>query len=163
VKGRNPLRPARTITALVSLAAALLLAPAVPATAAESGTDLQQRIERVIDDFPGGVQTAANEISWADGDVVLTLADPESRAAARSVGSCATGAHCVYSSTNMQGSRLTFTTCTTSSVAPLGSPVRSIANARGSVVRAYNAIGVVGSVSANSSTNVGWSMTKIGC
>ncbi|MCM3656214.1 hypothetical protein M3147_03005 [Agromyces mediolanus] len=152
------------IAAAALIVAGAVLAP-VPALAATSPDepDLQQQIDAVLAEFPGGTQTAPNEVSWQDGTVVLTLANDE-QVAARSVGSCATGTHCVYSGSGLSGSKLTFSTCSTQSVAPLGAPVASIANARSVVVRAYNSIGVVGSVSANSSANTGsWGVTKVGC
>jgi len=148
------------------LAAAAVLAPVSAATAAtaDSGSDgLQQRIDAVLAEFPGGVQTGPDEVSWQDGAVVLNL-EPEGQLAARSVGSCATGSHCVYSGVGLSGSKLTFSTCSTQSVAPLGAPVASMANARSVVVRAYNNVGVVGSVSANSwASTSSWGVTKVGC
>lgn len=147
------------ITAALTLAAALLL-PAQAANA--SPTDVQTRIDQVLADFPGGVQTGANEVTWGDGDVVLTVADPEAPAI-RGIGSCDTGAHCVYSASNLTGSKMTFSTCTTQSVAPLGTAVKSIANARTVVVRAYNDLGALGSIPANNWINTAWTMTKIGC
>ncbi|GAA2463080.1 peptidase inhibitor family I36 protein [Agromyces soli] len=161
--------PRIAIAALITAAA--VLAPVSAATAATAGSGgagsdadgLQQQIDAVLAEFPGGVQTGPDEVSWQDGAVVLNLA-PEGQLAARSVGSCATGAHCVYSGVGLSGSKLTFSTCSTQSVAPLGAPVASIANARSVVVRAYNSVGVVGSVSANSSASTSsWGVTKVGC
>lgn len=113
--------------------------------------------------FPGGIQTSTNEVSWDNGAVVLTVVDPDAPAT-MAIGSCPTGSHCVYDNSNLAGSKLTFTTCTTQSVAPLGAPVKSIANAHTSgVVRAYNDLGALGSVNANTWINTSWGMTKIGC
>ncbi|MFB9308597.1 peptidase inhibitor family I36 protein [Agromyces hippuratus] len=124
---------------------------------------MQVRINQVLSEFPGGIQTAANEVSWGNGDVVLTIADPNSPSAL-SIGGCATGAHCVFSASNLTGSMMTFNSCATQSVAPLGAAVRSIANARSSVaVRAYNDLGALGSVTANSWANTSWATTKVGC
>lgn len=157
----NTLLLTRT-AALLTLTAALLTLPVNAATASEADPSLQQRIDQVLEDFPGGVQINANEVSWNEGDTILTLADPDSPAAL-AVGSCATGAHCAYASYGLQGSKMTFNSCTIQSVAPLGAPALSVANARSVVVRAYNSIGAVGSVSANSSADTNWGMTKIGC
>lgn len=158
---KGPPLHATRIIATLTLAAALTIPPAQSATASES--DVQARIDQVIADYPGGVQTAPNEVSWGDGQVILTVVDSDAPST-RAVGSCATGAHCVYSGTSLTGSKLTFSTCTTQSVAPLGGPVKSIANARSSVsVRAYNDLGALGSVAANSWINTSWAMTKIGC
>ncbi|MFF2372418.1 peptidase inhibitor family I36 protein [Agromyces sp. NPDC058110] len=158
------------ISMTTAVALALLVAPAGAVAASQPDDDLQQRIDLALVEFPGGVQSASNEITWGDGEVTLTLSDPDPAsgadpddAAARSIGSCATGAHCVYSSTNLQGDRLSFSSCATASVAPLGSAVRSIANSGDAVVRAYNDLGAVGSVGANSWQNTSWSITKIGC
>lgn len=145
----------------ILVASALVFAPA--AAAQTAGPDAQDRVDEVLADYPGGTQISPNEVAWDDGAVVLTIEDA-SAVSARSVGSCATGAHCVYSGTGLSGSKLTFWSCTTQSVAPLGSPVRSIANARSSVtVREYNSVGVIGSVAANSWANAPSGVTKVGC
>lgn len=149
------------MTAALALAVPLLLTPSQTAHASDS--DVQARINHVMIQYPGGVQTSANEVTWGDGAVTLTVADPATPTT-MTVGSCSTETHCVYDGSNLTGSKLTFSTCTIQSVGPLGAPVRSIANARtSSVVRAYNDIGALGSVGANSWINTSWAMTKIGC
>lgn len=158
-------RPAiRFGAATIVFALALVIAPADTVQATEAGSPLQQRIDQTLAEYPGGVQTAPNEITWASEEVVLRLEDPADTRASAAIGNCPSGSHCVFSATDLRGSQLIFNSCTTQSISPLGSPVRSIANARSStIVRAYNDIGAVGSVSANSWTNTTWGMTKIGC
>lgn len=154
----------RFAAAAILCAVGLVVAPADSARATEQDSSLQQRINQTLAAYPGGVQTAPNEITWDAEDVVLRLEDPEDAHVRAAIGNCPSGAHCVYSATDLRGSQLIFNSCTTQSISPLGSPVRSIANARPStIVRAYNDIGAVGSVSANSWTNTTWGMTKIGC
>ncbi|MFD4961111.1 peptidase inhibitor family I36 protein [Microbacterium sp. NPDC058389] len=130
------------LLALPVLVGAIALS-ASPAAASTDST--QDQVDAVIAEF-GGTQTAANEVSWDDGAVVLTLAadDPAARFAdsngitSSSVGACPSGSFCAYSGTSYTGSRLTFTACTTGNpVAALGT-VRSLVNSRAvGTVRAY--------------------------
>ncbi len=121
MKRRNPRCPHYSAAASLTLAAALLLLPSTPATASRPDSDLQSRIDQVLETFPpGGVQSAPNRIAWDGGNVTLTLEDDG--AGVRSIGSCPTGAHCVYDQANLHGSYMTFNTCTTQSVAPPRKP-----------------------------------------
>ncbi|ACZ29893.1 hypothetical protein Xcel_0861 [Xylanimonas cellulosilytica DSM 15894] len=154
----------KTRPMLVLLATAML-AVTVPAAAnAQDAPDMQERIETVLADNPGGVQTGWNEVTWDDGAVILTIA-PDSDIAPRTIGSCATGAFCAYSQAGYLGSKLTFTTCTANhSVSTLGAPVRSIANARNNnTVKALNGSTVVLTVPANTGKNTTASITKLSC
>lgn len=131
-------RPLATLVAAAVLSMSSFLAP-TSATAApgDQPGDLQRRVDAVLEDFPGGVQTAPNEITWGSGETILTLTSDETATAAsrgdtlsRSVGSCSTGYYCAFSGNNLSGSKLSFSLCnTTHSTAALGG-VRSIANAR---------------------------------
>lgn len=141
------------------LALSLLLAlglTAAPAHAAEPpSTPLQKRVDEVLAKFPGGEQITPNAVSWEKGAIVLELADETT--AARSVGSCATGAYCAWSNYNYAGSKLTFTACSSGgtmvSLAPLGAPgaAKSFASARGTgTVKVINGTTVLAAVAAGS-------------
>lgn len=114
--------PALTATVL---AIAALLIPSTAWAADGAGSEMQDAVETVIAEY-GGEQTGWNEVTWDDGDVVLTI-EPEGFAPF-AVGNCATGRYCVYDGQNRTGSKLSFTSCANHSVSPLGSPVRSMAN-----------------------------------
>jgi len=107
-----------------------------PAHAAEPvRSPMQERIDEVLAEFPGGVQIAPNAVSWERGTIVLELSGA---VAARAFAGCATGAYCAWSGIGYTGSKLTFTACSAGgslvSLAPLGIPgsANSIANARSS-------------------------------
>lgn len=154
-----------TATATGALAAALLLLATPLAASADPDPDLQHRTDAVIEEF-GGTQTGPGEVTWDGGAVVLTLAADDARGPGTlAVGSCPSGSYCAYSLAGYFGSRLTFTTCTTgNSVAPLGSPVRSIANSRTSgTVRAYNSGSLVLTVPANTGVNTIATITTLSC
>lgn len=132
-----------------------------PASAITDPT--QTRIDYVLANYPGGVQTEWNEVSWGGGDVVLTVAGSgvQSRAA---VGTCASGKHCVYSSPGLLGSKLTFSTCSNQSVSALGGPVKSVANARSSgTVTAKNGSTAVLSVAPGAYKNTSATVTQVSC
>ncbi|WP_448389856.1 peptidase inhibitor family I36 protein [Microbacterium aurum] len=80
---------------------------------AAEDSGLQDRVDAVLAEFPGGTQTKANEISWDGGQMILTLATGDDSFAARAVGSCATGYYCAYSGYNLSGSKLSFSACNT--------------------------------------------------
>ena len=158
----------RLFTPLVALGVvgALTLAPCT-ANAAEN--PVQDRIDAVIAEY-GGEQTAANEVTWDDGAIILTVEAQSARSAQTVsaqtvVGTCPSGSYCAYSLANYLGSRLAFTTCTTgNSVSKLGSAVRSIANSRSSgTVSAYNGSSLVLSVSAGSGKNTTATITSLSC
>jgi hypothetical protein len=125
--------PARRLLTL-AIAATLVAATAAPAAAAtvvpDSDSSLQERVDAVMREFPGGVQIADDSISWQRGEVVMTL---EGGSNARSVATCVTGSYCAWSGINYTGNKLSFTACswagTSSSLAALITK-RSYANAR---------------------------------
>lgn len=158
---------------ITTLIFTVVLMFALGSTTAQAATDpLQSEINQILSEFPTGVQTGPGEISWNDGEVILNL-EREALSTASlvgegflaTVGSCASGYFCAYTSTGLTGSKISFSSCTgTNSVSPLGSPVRSVANARGSgMVYAYNGISSVLSVSANSWSNTSAAITRLGC
>ncbi|MFT4051190.1 MAG: peptidase inhibitor family I36 protein [Microbacterium sp.] len=145
----------------VGAVAAIALAP----TAANAAEDrVQARIDAVIAEY-GGEQTAANEVTWDDGAIILTVEAAASVSALTGVGTCPSGSYCAYSRTNYLGSRLAFTTCTTgNSVSALGSAVRSIANSRSSgTVSAYNGSTKVLTVAAGNGKNTTATITTLSC
>ena len=158
------------MTRILTLTFAVVLTCAWGGAAAHAQpTSLQQEVNQVLAEYPGGVQTGPAEVTWNDGDVILTLRSEQSSTygtdASTSVGSCATGYFCGFSSMNLTGSKISFSSCTAPNlVAPLGSPVRSIANARSSGnVLAFNGGSPVLSVSANSFVNTNLTITRLGC
>ena len=150
------------IPPILATAALIALAILAPTSAHATGDTLQDRVDQVLEDYPGGTQIGAGEISWNGGEIVLTLAGGVSLA---SVGSCATGSFCAYTGTSLSGTRISFTNCTgTNSVAPLGSPVRSFANARSAgTVGAFNGGTVVDSTPAGTYKNTTATITRLGC
>lgn len=138
--------------ALGLIGASLFVSSAAQAAPGDAAaTDLQNRIDEIIEDYPGGTQIGPNGISWDDGDMLLTLEAPE--IGVQAVGSCATGSFCAYSGTSLTGSKLSYSSCTTHSTA--GISVHSIANARGSgTVQAKNSSNsVLASVGAGKRLN----------
>ncbi|RQP09129.1 MAG: hypothetical protein EAS51_12485 [Microbacteriaceae bacterium] len=124
---------------------ALMLSTPIAASATETPGEsaLQARIDAVLAEFPGGTQTAPNEIAWHDRAMILTLDDP-SQLSPLSVGSCATGYHCAYSGYALSGSKLSLSACDTTVSTSVLSAVRSLANAHGSgYVQAKNSSGSV--------------------
>lgn len=118
----------KLITAGIA-ALALTLGAASSAHADTPPTALQEQVESILAEHPGGVQTAPNTISWEEGAVVLTLAT--SGIAPLAVGNCSTNYYCAYTGTTLSGSKLSFSSCdTTVGLSALPGIVRSIANAR---------------------------------
>ena len=143
--------------------AALVAGLGFSAPASATTNPTQTHIDSVLANYPGGIQTGWNEVSWDDGDVVLTVAlgDVHARAA---VGTCANGKHCVYSSPGLLGSKLTFSTCSNQSVSALGGPVKSVANARSSgTVTAKNGSTPVLSIAPGAYKNTSATVTQVSC
>ena len=154
---------------ILTLTFAVVLTSAWGGAAAHAQpTSLQQEVNQVLAEYPGGEQTGPAEVTWHDGDVILTLRSAQISTygtdASTSVGSCATGYYCGNTTMNHTGSKISFSSCPAPNlVAPLGSPVRSIANARSSGnVLAFNGGSPVLSVSANSFVNTNLTITRLG-
>lgn len=122
-----------------------------------------------MENNPGGVQIGPGSIMWDDGQVVLELEEPrlvtEMIVSPLSVGSCATGSFCAYTNNNLTGTKISFTNClAANSVKPLGSQVRSFANARAvGAVHAYNGSTSVSSAVAGAFKNITSTVTRLGC
>lgn len=126
---------------------------------------VQERIAEVMQEYPGGTQISRNEVSWDNGNVVLTLRSQDDTVSPTNVGNCETGKFCAYSGTGYTGSSISFSTCTSShSVAQLGTAVRSIANARTSgQVQAKNGSTVVLTVPHGTGANTTATVTTLAC
>ena len=149
------------VLAAVGALALALFTPGVAAYADDT-SELQARVDAVLAEFPGGSQTAPNEVTWEDGAVILTLAADEGLITTMAVGSCATG----YSGYNLSGSKLSFSACNTTQSTGALSVVRSLANARSSgYVQGKNSSGtVLATVSAGGSlAYASTSITKLTC
>jgi len=154
-----------TLAAAV-IAAVLLIALPGAAARADDASDMQDRVDAALRAQPGGTQTDWNEVTWNQGDVILTLAPPTASATGLAVvGGCTSGRFCAYSGSSYTGSKLTYSTCASAqSVAALGAPVRSIANARSSgVILAYGGSTLLASASAGAGSNVSGTTTNISC
>lgn len=153
------------------LALAVVLAPTSVSVAAEPGeTTMQERVDEVIAEF-GGEQVDWNQVSWDEGEIVLTLAEEESRAntarvaAAAATDKCASGKYCVYPKIGYGGNQLAFSACpaTQTSFSVIGS-IRSIKNDRASnTVRAYAGSTLRATLAAGTgNTNIS-GITKVTC
>jgi hypothetical protein len=74
-------------------------APALLTRQAKSATELQQQVDLQMKLYPGGKQTAPNEVSYGDGKFVVTYAKPGVQAAAGTP-DCPSGSFCFYEYTN---------------------------------------------------------------
>ncbi len=153
----------------IGVAAMLLTLWAGTSAHADTGsTDMQDRIDAVLQEQPGGTQIAWNEVSWNDGDVVLTLASASTSQGVTTfaaVGGCTSGKFCAYNQTGYRGDKITYSTCTSSqSVSALVGPVRSIANSRTSgTIRAYAGSTLLATATAGTGANVTGTTTNITC
>ncbi|RLP83470.1 hypothetical protein D9V34_05520 [Mycetocola lacteus] len=156
---------ARVLPAAALLATLLIGGTTAAQAATPSRSDqVQDRVNQVLVEFPGGVQTGPGEVTWNGGETILNIV-LEGSLSTFAVGNCATGSMCAYTSTGGAGSKISFTSCTaTNSVAPLGSAVRSVANARSSgTAFGYNGSSPVLVVPAGSQVNTSASITRVGC
>lgn len=94
------------ITAAVGAAAAAMVS-GVTTPASAGGSSAQEQITAQLRQYPGGVQTGPNEISYKGGRVTLTI--PAEGAAAADP--CAAGAYCFYDGPDFTGRKLTFRDC----------------------------------------------------
>lgn len=139
-----------------------LLASSMGGLAAHADGDVDPRIEVALAAEPGGVVVDDGTVVWPALGMQLDVATPSRR----SVGSCATGSHCAYSGIGLTGSKLSWTTCSSShSVAALGGVVRSIASARstGSTSARSASGGVLATASAGGWANVSGTVSHVSC
>jgi len=126
---------------------------------------MQDRVIETLRNNPGGVQTAWNEISWENGDIVLTLSSELGHLSPLAIPNCPAGQFCAFSGSNYSGSKVAFSTCLSNhSVATLGAPVLSIANNRSSGnVKGLNNSTVVITVPFNTGANTSGTITSLSC
>lgn len=138
---------------LAVCAALLLLLAAAPANATPE-SPLQTEVDRLLALTPEGTQVDEDTIVWDDGAVIVNVALGTGRAA-RAIANCPTGYYCAWTAAGYLGSSIWLTSCsaggTSSSLTPLGSPARSLANARTSgTVNRMNGATVVDTLTASS-------------
>jgi len=158
-------RTITTLTAVLLISTAGLGASqsAFASTDTAQATNYPAQIDDLLRTNPGGTQTGPNTITWEGGAVELRLA-PDG--ASRAVGTCPTGSFCAFSSTNLAGSRVSFTTCSTHSVGSLIGTAKSIANARtsGTVYGENSSGSVLSTIGANGRVNAApANVTQLGC
>ncbi|NEA24581.1 peptidase inhibitor family I36 protein [Actinomadura bangladeshensis] len=104
-----PRTPTRALIIAVAAGAAAVTGLAGPASAGGSATgpSAQEQVNAQLRQYPGGVQTGPNEISYKGGRVLLTIPAKGSAAA----DPCATGAYCFYDGPDFTGRKLTFRDC----------------------------------------------------
>lgn len=143
---------------LILAAGVLTLLLGVPLAAQADTLDktvptLQDRVDAVLAEYPGGTQIAPNEISWNSGAVILTFEARDFGIGLFAVGSCATGSYCAYSGYSLTGNKLSFTSCANPQPVGVLGTVRSIANARtaGSIQAQNSGGGGLATIAANSS------------
>jgi hypothetical protein len=148
---------------LAGLLGLVLTVGAAPAmAAAEDDRELDPLVAAVLDEVPGGVVIDGRHAVWPELDMELSV-PVGSGMVPRSVGSCATGRICAYSSTSLGGSSLTFGTCAVYAIPP-SFAVKSVANARSSgTVQARNGSTILKTVSAGSWGNVSGTVTNLRC
>ena len=162
------------LVAAFALAMVTLTAPAgaVAQELSPTASTMQERIDEVIGEH-GGTQTGWNEITWNDGDIVLTLESetdmaPSRRATAASAAKddCAAGKYCVYAKTEYAGNKIRYSACpaTYTSFTLLHASIHSIKNDLSSgTVRAYNGSTLKKTLSPGAGAPTVTNITKITC
>ncbi|MFT4157574.1 MAG: peptidase inhibitor family I36 protein [Microbacterium sp.] len=168
------MRHSRSVLASAAVVLVSLLTPATALAIEPSPSPMQQLVDDVIEEH-GGVQTGWNEVTWDEGDIMLTI-DPQlgersvsarvdAAPAAAAKDNCAAGKYCAYAAAFYGGSKLTYSACpaTYTSFSVIGA-VRSIKNSRTSgTVRAYNGSTVKSTMSAGQGSSNISGITKITC
>ncbi|MFI6296037.1 peptidase inhibitor family I36 protein [Nonomuraea sp. NPDC050790] len=99
----------RLAAILAAISVGLTLLCAAGATAASATTDpVQQKIDKILAESPGGKQTSKNTIAWQNGDIILTLVAKNARTQAADVAPCPDGRFCLFSDSNFGGSVVSF-------------------------------------------------------
>ncbi|WP_113701766.1 peptidase inhibitor family I36 protein [Nonomuraea lactucae] len=95
---------------LTATAAGLTLLATGGATAASAAPDpIQQKIDKVLAEHPGGTQTSKNTIAWQNGDVILTLAGQNAKGVqAAAAAPCPDGRFCLFNDANFGGDFVSF-------------------------------------------------------
>ncbi|WP_242890833.1 peptidase inhibitor family I36 protein [Actinomadura litoris] len=95
------------LAATICTALPLLPAPAHAEPLAPAPHDVQLQIDKQLADFPDGVQTSPNEVSYANGRVTVTFVSSADEIA----DACASDAYCFYDLPNFGGRKLTYRDC----------------------------------------------------
>jgi len=155
----------RIVVAAAAAALILAVTPAIAASASDAAIDPQ--IAYALDAVPGGELVDGHTAYWPDQGMTLTVPDATARSAsaASAIGSCPHGSVCAFSAYNLSGTRLAWTSCAVHSTTALGSPVRSIADARSTgYLQARNGTTVLATAIAQSWDNVtSTSTTNVRC
>lgn len=149
----------------ISLLIALIVTASIlsipTAAFADDGVDTQ--ITYALQMAPGGVQTAWNEVAWADG-TILTVAPASATAYAAAAAACPSGRFCAFSDPNGTGSRLQFTTCPSSNSVAALPQVLSITSARSSgTVTGRKGSTVIVTVNPGTTKNVTKAIDRVAC
>jgi hypothetical protein len=155
----------RAHLAAAGVLALMALGAGAPPAAAD---DLSPELSYALAAVPGGEVVDAGTAYWPDLGMTLTVPSPDatsrSSRIAGAIGSCPNGSVCAFKGSGLTGARLSWTTCTTHSTAALGSPPRSIADARSTgYLQARNGTTVVATAFAQSWNNVTSTSTNIRC
>lgn len=147
--------------ALLSLGIAIALTASGMTAAHATEPDVHPDVAYALATVPGGVV-----VDWLTAEWPATGMRIEAQGGF-SVGSCATGAICAYSSASLAGTKLSWTSCGMKSTAALSS-VGSIANARtGGTLRALQGTTSRATAAAGASANVAVSyralITNVSC
>lgn len=155
-------------TGFAAMTIALLLASIVTPSVANASTDVEDvhpEIAAALEQIPGGVVIDANHAYWAEWDMDVRVPS-SSRLMLRSVGTCATGKICAYTSAALVNMYISWGTCSASLPIPNSSqyPVRSFANARSSgFAQARNGSTVLATANAGGWANISATPTSIMC
>ncbi|KAB1887972.1 hypothetical protein F6W70_09530 [Microbacterium maritypicum] len=148
----------------IAVLLAAMVAPPM-ASASTDVADLHPDIAQALEEIPGGVAVDATHAYWAEWDMDLRVLG-SAGLAARSVGSCATGKICAYTSASLVNMYVSWGACSTSLPVPNSSQyaMRSLANARSTgYAQARNGTTVLATANAGGWTNVAGTPNSIRC
>ncbi|WUI01461.1 peptidase inhibitor family I36 protein [Spirillospora sp. NBC_00431] len=95
----------RLAAILAATAAGFALLAGGGAAGAAAPDPTQQKINQLLTESPGGVQTSKNTVAWENGAIVYTVARKGATIAAAA---CEAGRFCLYENNNFGGSVLSF-------------------------------------------------------
>lgn len=145
---------------LVAVAAVLVTLVSASAASAAETTVPHADIAAMMDAVPGGLLIDADHAVWPGTGLEMTSS---AAVTLYSVGSCATGSVCAFSSANLGGSKLSWSTCSTFTISS-SFTVRSIADARSTgYLQARNGTTVLATANAGASANVFGTVTNMRC
>lgn len=155
----------RAALAVFALSVALVLG-ASPAHADTAQPEVAPEIASALERVPGGVVIDYWTAEWPAQEMRLevpNMSNARSSAAARAVGTCATGRICAFGGYATAGAKLSWTGCGPYSTSAIGT-VRSIANARSSgTMYARNGAAVTAYTGAGTWTNVFRPVSTVKC